>query len=1062
MKIRFCLLFLLFALLAGGVVAQNTIDVTGVVHDEDGESIIGATVKVKGTSRGTVTDIDGKFKLPGVKAGEILQISFVGYASIEEKAARQMNIVLHSVAEQLEEVIVTAFGTAKRSAFTGSATVLNSDKLEQKQVTNVMSSLIGEVPGLQIAPSTSPGSTSSILIRGEGSINADNDPLIVLDGMPYDGLWNDINPQDVESVTVLKDAASNALYGARGANGVIIVTTKKGSKGKATVTLNAKWGVNQRSVPDYDRVTNPGEYYELYYKALYNYSVGEGNSSAAAHKWANETLFLPGSNGGLGYNVYTVPENEYLIGTNGKLNPNATLGRRIYKDGEVYTLYPDDWTDALYRNGLRQEYNLSISGGTEQASVYGSFGYLNDEGIVDASGYERLSGRLRASYQANKWLSFGGNIGLVHSSTKTAYSSGSTLESSVFSSVANIAPIYPLYVRDRDGEIMYDRNGKMYDWGNGLYNDHVRPHGTNYNSIQALGLDFNESNGNAVNGDAFIDISFLKHFKLTLKGGTSVRETRSDSGANPYYGYSSGTGGSLTKSSSRRTTYNLQQLLNWNRAFGPHNLSALIGHEFYNYRSEYLEASKVGAVNYDGNKELNGYLTSPDIPESYNIKYNREGYFLRAMYDYDERYFFQASFRRDASSRFHPDNRWGNFWSVGGAWIISKENWFAAGWVDNLKLKISYGEQGNDQLGSSVSSYYRYVDTYTINNVNGEVSLAFNTKGNKGISWETSRNFNMGIEFDLFRNRLNGGVEYYNRLTGDMLHKFTTPETLGYGYYWKNIGDLRNRGVEVTLSGSPVRTRKIEWSLNLNLTYNKQEITYLPEENKGSTPVEGYYGYKSGDSFIAEGLSLNTWYIPKFAGVTEDGLAQWYRTDGNGERTVTTDYNSATRYIIKADVPLYGGFGTSLKLWDFDIAAQFTCSLGGKAYDWEYSTLMTTPVAGSSGHALHKDLWNSWSPENPTSDIPVWKYGEATRYAASTSDRFLTNSSYLAFQNFQVGYTFPKLLVRKMGLQKLRVYVTGDNLCLWSKRKGFDPRLSTGYGSYSPMRTISGGITLQF
>lgn len=361
MKIRFCLLFLLFALLAGGVVAQNTIDVTGVVHDEDGESIIGATVKVKGTSRGTVTDIDGKFKLPGVKAGEILQISFVGYASIEEKAARQMNIVLHSVAEQLEEVIVTAFGTAKRSAFTGSATVLNSDKLEQKQVTNVMSSLIGEVPGLQIAPSTSPGSTSSILIRGEGSINADNDPLIVLDGMPYDGLWNDINPQDVESVTVLKDAASNALYGARGANGVIIVTTKKGSKGKATVTLNAKWGVNQRSVPDYDRVTNPGEYYELYYKALYNYSVGEGNSPAAAHKWANETLFLPGSNGGLGYNVYTVPENEYLIGTNGKLNPNATLGRRIYKDGEVYTLYPDDWTDALYRNGLRQEFHSSCS-----------------------------------------------------------------------------------------------------------------------------------------------------------------------------------------------------------------------------------------------------------------------------------------------------------------------------------------------------------------------------------------------------------------------------------------------------------------------------------------------------------------------------------------------------------------------------------------------------------------------------------------------------------------------------------------------------------------------------
>lgn len=1062
MKIKFCLLFLLSTFLTGWMVAQNTIDVTGVVHDEDGESIIGASVKVKGTSRGTITDIDGKFRLPDVKAGEILQFSFVGYANIEEKAARQMNVVMRSVTEQLDEVIVTAFGTAKKSAFTGSATVLNSDKIEQKQVTNVMSSLIGEVPGLQIAPSTSPGSTSSILIRGEGSINAANDPLIVLDGMPYDGLWNDINPQDVESVTVLKDAASNALYGARGANGVIIVTTKKGQKGKATVTLNAKWGVNQRSVPDYDRITNPGEYYELYYKALYNYSVGEGNSPAVAHKYANETLFLPSASGGLSYNVYTVPENEYLIGTNGKLNPNATLGRRIYKDGEVYTLYPDDWTDALYRNGLRQEYNLNISGGTDQASVYGSFGYLNDEGIVDASNYERLSGRLRASYQANKWLLFGGNIGLVHSSTKTAYSDGSGLQSSVFSSVANIAPVYPLYVRDRNGDILYDRNGKVYDWGNGLYNDYVRSNNTNDNSIQSLSMDFNESNGNAVNGDAFIDISFLEHFKLTVKGGTSVRESRYDYGANPYYGYSAGTGGSLTKQSTRRTTYNLQQLLNWNRTFGHHNLSALVGHEYYNYRYELLEASKAGAVNYDGNKELNGYLTSPNIPESYNMKYNREGFFLRAMYDYDGRYFAQASFRRDASSRFHPDNRWGNFWSVGGAWIVNKEKWFDVDWVDNLKFKISYGEQGNDQLGTSVSSYYRYVDTYTISNVNGEVSLAFNLKGNKDISWETSRNFNMGVEFDLFKNRLNGSVEFYNRLTGDMLHTFTTPETLGYGYYWKNIGDLRNRGVEVTLSGSPVRTRKIDWSLNLNMTYNKQKITYLPEENKGGTPVDGYYGYKSDDYFIGEGLPLYTWYIPKFAGLTEDGLPQWYRTDSNGERTVTTDYNSATRYITKADVPLYGGFGTSLKLWDFDIAAQFTYSLGGKAYDWEYSTLMTTPVAGATGYALHKDLWNSWSPENPTSTIPVWKYGESTRYAASISDRFLTNSTYLAFQNFQVGYALPKQVVRKMGLQKLRVYVTGDNLCLWSKRKGFDPRLSTGYGSYSPMRTISGGVTLQF
>lgn len=1061
MKKTIVLLTFLLAIIMN-VPAQVT-SVTGVVTSaDDGEPIIGATVSVKGTKAVTITDANGKFTISqGIGGGKTLVVTYIGMKTVELPLRSNMKIVMESESTHMDEVIVTAFGTAKRSAFTGSATVLGSDKIEQKQVTNVMSSLIGEVPGLQIAPTTSPGSTSSILIRGEGSINADNDPLIVLDGMPYDGQWNDINPQDVESITVLKDAASNALYGSRGANGVIIVTTKKGQAGKAKVTLDAKWGFNQRSTPDYDRITNPGQYYELYYKAYYNYAISEGYSPTAAHKYANETMFLPGSSGGLGYNVYTVPDNEYLIGTNGKLNPNATLGRRIYKDGEVYTLYPDDWSEETYKTGLRQEYNLNVSGGNESAQIYASIGYLNDNGIVEESNYERYSGRLRASYQAKKWLLFGANIGLSHATYNTAYSSGSSLESSVFSTVANIAPIFPLYVRDRNGAIIYDQNGKVYDWGDGTYNTNTRPMNTNSNNVNSLTLDYNEYTGNSVNADAYMDISLPFNLKLTIKGGTSVREERGGYAYNPYYGYTTSVGGQLYKSHSRRSTANLQQLLNWNRSFDNHNVSALIGHEYYNYMFEYMEGTKTGAVNYDNNHELNGYLTTPTDPESYKYKYNREGFFFRGMYDYDERYFFQASFRRDASSRFHIDNRWGNFWSIGGAWIISKEDWFKAGWVDNLKFKISYGEQGNDQLGSSVASYYRYVDTYTTGNVNGNVSMSFNVKGNKDISWETSKNLNIGLEFDLLKNRLSGSIEYYNRMTGDMLHKFTTPETLGYGYYWKNIGDLRNRGVEVMLSGTPIRTKKLDWSLSLNLTYNKQKITHLPDENKGAIPVEGYYGYKSGNSFIGEGLSLYTWYIPKYAGVSENGMSQWYYTDEEtGETGVTTVYNDATRYIIKADRPLYGGFSTSLKFCDFDIAAQFTYSIGGKDYDWEYASLMTTPLSTFVGYAIHKDVLNAWSKDNPDSNIPRWQFGD--QYSGNLSDRFMINASYLAFQNFQVGYTLPKNVSRKAGIDKLRIYITGDNLYLWSKRKGYDPRISADYGVYSPMRTFSAGINLQF
>lgn len=1061
MKIKICL-FLLVLLMGLPSLAQE-IQVKGTVLDESGEPIAGATILVKRTKNGVATDLDGKFHLTGVNSKDTLVVSYVGMKKIEVQVKPELTITLKSEFEQLEQVIVTAFGTSKRSAFTGSAVALNSAKLEQKQVTNVMTSLIGEVPGLQISPTTRPGGTSSLIVRGEGSINADNDPLIVLDGMPYEGEWNSINPADVESVTVLKDAASNALYGARGANGVIIITTKQGQQGKAVVTLDAKLGVNQRSTRDYERITNPGEYYEIYYKALYNYSIAQGNSAAMAHKYANETLFLSSGNGGLAYNVYTIPENEYLIGTNGKVNPNATLGRRIYRNGKVYTLYPDDWTDATYHDGLRQEYNLSISGGNDKAKIFVSVGYLNDEGIVDASDYERMSGRLKASYEAKKWLTVGANVGLTHSEQNTASESSSTTQSTgnAFSTAANIASIYPLYIRDANGNILKDSHGKVYDWGDNTYNELTRPSSSNANSLNSLQLDINESDRNAINADAFMDVSFLKDFKFTFKGGTSLSDNRATGSYNPYYGYYTSTGGSLTKSHSRRTTINLQQLINWNRSFNNHNVSVMLGHEYYKYYYTYLVATKRGAVDYENNQELNGYLTSPLIPESYDIKYNREGYFFRAMYDYAERYFAQVSFRRDASSRFHPDHRWGNFYSIGAAWIINKENWFNIAQITNLKLKASYGQQGNDQI----NGYFRYVDTYSINNVNGEVSLTFNTKGNPDITWETGDNLNVGLEFSLFNNRIGGDIEFYNRVTSDMLYKYTVPNTLGYSYYWDNIGDMRNRGIEIQLQGTPIHTSTLEWNINMNVAYEKQKITYMPESSKSQTTIDGYKGYVSGDYFIGEGLPLNTWYMPKYAGVSPEGLSQWYIIK-DGEMTTTTNYAELDYdngyFIFKSPRPVYGSIGSSLKIKNFDISLQFTYSIGGKGQDLGYCALMTVPEANSTGNAIHKDMLKAWTPEHTNTDIPRWQYGD--QYTGYLSDRWLISNTYVTFQNFQVGYNLPKQWLSRIGINKARIYVTGDNLYLWSKRQGYDPRLSAegSYGSYSPMRTISAGINLQF
>ncbi|MCC8071209.1 MAG: SusC/RagA family TonB-linked outer membrane protein [Bacteroidales bacterium] len=859
---------------------------------------------------------------------------------------------------------------------------------------------------------------------------------------------------------MLKDAASSALYGARGANGVIIITTKKGQAGTSVINFDAKWGANSRGSRDYDRITSPGAYYELYYKGLYNYYVSAGATATEAHRMANKNLTASSSSGGLGYCVYTVPENEYLIGTNGRLNPNATLGNRIYRNGQIYTLLPDDWTDETYRTGLRQEYNLSLSGGSETTQIYASFGYLKDEGIVKASDFERFSGRLRASYQAKKWLYFGANAAFSHTINNASFDLGYTgstaVTGGVFSDAANVAPIYPLYVRDENGNILYDRNGKVYDWGDGTYNTDgiIRPSLTNSNSLNSLYLEQYRSVINSTAFDAFADIMIPFGFKVTIKGGANINENRNKYTFNPYYGYSSSTGGGLNVGSSRVYAVNLQQLLNWTRSFNGHNISAMIGHESYRYRYQDLEAYKTGAVDYSSILDLNGYLSYPSSPTSYTEDYNTEGYLARALYDYQERYFFQGSFRRDASSRFHPKKRWGNFWSLGGAWIISREDFFHATWVDNLKIKASYGEVGNDNIG-----YYRYVDTYTITNVNGEPSLTLKNKGNPDITWETISNLNAGVEFDLFQYRLTGNIEFYNKKSADMLLWFTAPSTLGYSGYYKNVGDMRNTGIDVTLTGTPIRTKDINWNISVNFNYNHQRVTYLPSDNK-TLEVDGHGGYQNGDYFIGEGLSLNTFYIPKYAGVNEEGLGTWYVTNSDGSVTTTTNYSSATNYLIDCAQPVKGGFGTTLNAFGFDLSAQFAFGLGGKSYDLEYSILMTVPTGAYTGFAIHKDMLNAWSAENPTSNIPRWQYGDT--YTGVDSDRYLVSSDFLSFQSAQLGYTIPTKIVKRLGLTKLRVYCAGENIYLWTKRKGFDPRLSQGYGDYSPIRTISGGINLQF
>lgn len=1082
---------------AACAMAQSKVVSGTVVSAADDEPLAGATVMPIGGGQGTSTDIDGNFSLTVPDKVNELNVSYVGFNTRKVAVSSgKMTIKLESSENSLDEVMVVAYGTAKKSAFTGSATVISNDAIEKTQVTNVLDALSGKVAGLQLSnASGAPGSSSpTIRIRGFSSMNAGNSPLVIVDGTPYSNDINTLNANDIESMTVLKDAASNALYGARGANGVILITTKRAKLGEAKVTVDAKWGVNMRATQDYDYIKDPAQYYETYYRSLYNYattapekvtnpSTGEeenigglGYGADQAYIWANNNLTADNAYG-LGYNVYTMPAGQYLIGTNGKLNPAATLGRIVTNKGASYFVTPDNWLDETYKHSLRQEYNVSVTQGNDKSNFFASVGYLKNDGIIVArSDFQRFTARLNADVQAKPWLKVGarGSYSHIVMNAMDSEEGNSASTSNIFAAATGIAPIYPLYIRDAAGNVMVDKFGNTrYDYGSGDNAGLKRPVFGDSNAIDAMILDTNKVEGNNFNGAAFVEVRFLKDFKFTSNNNVNLQEMRQTLVTNPYYGQYATQNGVVAKYHTRSVDYTYQQLLTWNHKFGKHNVDALLGHEWFKTTYYYLYGSKSSMFDRD-NEELAGAIIKGNA-NSYTTEYNNEGWIFRGQYDYDSKYFFSGSFRRDASSRFHPNHRWGNFWSLGGAWIISKESFLQdVTWLDMLKVKASYGEQGNDNIGN-----FRYTNTYNIVNSNNMPGATPDSMGNEDITWEKNGNFNAGVEFSMFNGRFTGNIEAFYRKTSDMLMFFPLPSSFGYTGYYDNIGDMKNTGVEIELGGTPIKTKNFKWDVNFNMTWYKNRISKLPEDRKGQKgyifkddfKLDPAYGYSSGNYFYGEGESMYSFYTYKYAGVNkENGKALYYKNVYNDKGDVigtetTDDYTKASRYIVgTALAPVYGGFSTSFAYRDFDLSLAFNYQIGGKVYDSGYAQLMGTPYDSSKGGNIHSDMLNAWSPENPDSDIPRNMFGQ--QYTNATSDRFITDASYLSLENINFGYTLPTKLVRKAYLSKVRIYLACDNVWVWSKRQGLDPRQSFTGGNnntyYAPIRTISGGLTVEF
>lgn len=1038
LRLLFTLLFVVSvaALHAG---TMNDIRVSGTVVSE-GDPLPGVSVLVKGTSVGTITGIDGKYSI-NVPSDGTLVFSFIGLKSVEHKVGGRsvINVELVPDSKQLEEVMVVAYATAKKYSFTGAASTVKGDEIAKLQTSSVSRALEGTVAGLQAsAASGQPGTDATIRIRGIGSINASSAPLYVVDGVPYDGSVNSINPEDIASMTILKDAASAALYGSRGANGVIIITTKQGqSDSKTTVNVKASFGGSNRAVRDYDRI-GTDQYFELYWEALRNqYALDTKNYTpqTAAIKASKD---LVGKLMGSGPNPYGAKYPQ-PVGTDGKL-----------VDGAV-PLWNFDWQDAMEQQALRTELGLNVSGGGKTNQYYFSAGYLNDKGIALESGYERFNLRSNVTSQMTKWLRGGVNMSFAHSLQNYPVSSDRKT-SNVINAGRLMNGFYPIYQMNEDGTYKLDSEGqRIYDFGS------YRPSGSmaNWNLPATLPNDKSERMKDEFSGRTFLEVTFIEGLKFKTSFNFDLINYNSLDYTNPKIGPAVNTGGSSSRENDRTFSWTWNNILTYDKTLGEHHFNLLAGQEAYSYRYDVLQASRSN-------------MALPDFPElavgslvtggtGYRVNYSLVGYFLNAQYDYQSKYFFSGSYRRDGSSRFAPETRWGNFWSVGASWRIDREDFMVAtsDWLSALTLKVSYGAQGNDNLGT----YYASSGLYSVVSNNGENALVSDRLATPKLKWETNLNFNAGIDFSLFNNRFSGSFDFFQRRSKDLLYSRPLAPSLGYNSVDENVGELKNTGVEIDLKGTLIHTRDFMWRLGLNLTHYKNVVTDLPLKDM---PVNGVHK-------LAVGRSVYDFYMKKWAGVDpENGDPLWYKNvkDANNKitgRTTTNDYAQADYYYTgKSSLPkVYGGFNTAFSYKGFELSTIFAYSIGNYIVDRDVTMLWHN--GSSTGRAWSTEILNRWTPENRYTDVPALKTVSNSWNANSTRNLF--NNSFLRMKNITLSYNFPQPMIKKISLNSLQLFVQADNLLTVSKNQGLDPEQDISgltYYRYPAMRSISGGINVSF
>lgn len=992
---------------------------------------------------------------------------------------------------QLDDVVVqVAYGSAYKSTLTGAVSQIESQDIEKRPVTAITSALEGTVSGVQVFSTYGqPGTSPSILIRGYGTVNGVNNsaPLYIIDGVPFNGELADLNSNDIESITILKDAASCALYGNRASNGVVLITTKQGKNKKMSFNLKLTQGTYSKGMKEY-KTLGANQFMEASWMSLRNARMSNKNEDlATAGAYATEHLISDE----LYLNIYDKPADQ-LFDENGKLAADVNM-----LSGYANDL---DWFDQGTRHGYRQEYNFSGSQATEKSDVFFSIGYLSENGYLKNSEFDRINGRINANFHPNKWLDTGVSLSGSHQNINYTTGDETNSYSNIFYTGRFIAPIYPVHLHAQDGSYLLDDDGnQQYDSGSYVDSEGnyvtTRLQFPSKNVIGETESNINKTVRNVGQAIAYMDFKFLNDFTLTLKGELNLR----NNDRTYYYSSSIGEGkdynGRLRINSYRYKNYTFQQQLKWAHNFGGHTVSVLLGHENFSLNADINTTQKSNEA-YIGSTNMSNYSVL-ELATGYTNKYRTESYLGRVRYNYLGRYNVEASFRRDGSSRFAKDSRWGNFGSIGANWVVSQEDFIKSlSWVNFLKVRADYGRVGNDD-GANYNAYMTLYSTAFTNG--GQPALYLMQLGNSNLKWETGESFGFGLEARLF-NRWNISAGYFDKTNKDLLFNVYQPLSAGTdntkdfsSTITQNMGNISNRGFEISTDVDIFKNK--DWTVNFatNATFLKNKVKKLPAQNKDGI-IDGIYK-------IEEGKSRFEYYTYTYVGVDQMNGKALYKADlesnkvvdengaviaGNPEGTDISKqvtciggnyYVNATTYALKENhgsaLPkVYGSFSPTVRYKSLTLSALFTYSLGGKIYDNVYKELMTPTT---TPHNYHADIMKSWNgvPKGMTEDSPdrIWKNGvpQMNSYISKNqndeSSRWLTSANYIILKNLYLSYDIPREWAKAIYMNSIRLNLSCENLFTSTKRQGMNPQQCLNGYQYNYLvtpRVFTIGLDIKF